>query len=38
MKFKEMLLKNSKRVVGTAILLSLISAQTVSAAGTVERK
>ena len=31
-----MLLKNSKRVVGAAILFSLISAQPVAAAGTVE--
>ena len=36
MKFKEMLLRNSKKVVGAAILLSLISAQPVAAAGTVE--
>ena len=35
MKFKEMLLRNSKKVVGAAILLSLISAQPVAAAGTV---
>ena len=36
MKFKEILIKNSKKVVGAAILLSLISAQPVAAAGTVE--